>query len=132
MIKNNAQLLNTLINEIESAINNNGVSKLGTIKNSPNNAISGLNYKDLLNAKQLPWELKNELGFLIQTYGNELLYFINQHCPPMTLSMALSLFIFENEKHKVKNLKKQLNHYIDLEDIILILKILKCIDWLTF
>lgn len=118
MIKNNAQLLNTLINEIEGTIINNEVSELASIGKAAKMAISDLDYTDLLNGKHLPLDLKNELGFLIQTYGNELLYFINQHCPPMSFSMAISAFIFEKEKHKVKKLQKILNRYIDIEDII--------------
>ena len=127
MIKGNAQLLNALIEEIEDTIINKTASRMGNIEKVAKKAVLGLNHSALLNGKHLPLDLKNELGFLIQTYGNELLYFINQHCPPMSFSIAISAFILTKEKYRIKILEKKLNRYIDIEDIV----IYRLADYLT-
>ena len=96
-------------NEECSSLNNN--------KNIQNNNTHDINHSELLNNGQLSQDLINELGYFIQVYGDELLYFINKNSPPMLLIEAISLFTYEKEKHKFESLRKELNCYIDLEDI---------------
>jgi hypothetical protein len=117
MIKTKIQFLKHLISEIEITISNKECYYPNNNKNIQNNNTHDINYNELLNNGQLSQDLINELGYFIQVYGDELLYFINQNCPPMLLIEAISLFTYEKEKYKFESLRKELNYYIDLEDI---------------
>ena len=117
MIKNKIQFLKHLISEIEITISNEECYTLNNNKNIQNNNTHDINHSELLNNGQLSQDLINELGYFIQVYGDELLYFINKNCPPMLLIEAISVFTYEKEKYKFESLRKELNCYIDLEDV---------------
>lgn len=117
MIKNKIQFLKHLISEIEVTISNKESYSLNNNKSIKNSNTHDINHYELLNNGQLPPDLIKELGFFIQMYGDELIYFINVNCPPMLFLKAISAFIVQKEKYRFKELKSELNCYIDLEDV---------------
>lgn len=115
---NKNQLLTQLISEIEQVIEEDNTNSYESSNNLKKEVLWSIDHKALLINGHISIDLINELGFLIQTYGSELLHYIDIHCPPMSIPVAMSTFIMEKEKHKVKALKNKLNPYIDIEDII--------------
>lgn len=111
------QFTKNLISEIESTILNKNKQYLSYTDNVLNNRVFDINYQKLLLNGKLSPDLINELGYFIQVYGDELLHFIKKNCPPMLLIEAVSVFTVEIEKHQFERLKKDLNCYIDLEDV---------------
>lgn len=116
---NKNQLLTQLVSEIEQVIEEDNTDSYESSNNLKKEALWSIHHKNLLVNGHLPIDLINELGFLIQTYGNELLHFISKNCPPLPVPVAISTFIMKKEKHKVKSLKNKLNPYIDIEDIVI-------------
>lgn len=111
------QFTTNLISEIESTILNKNKQYLSYTDKVLNNRVFDINYQKLLLNGKLSPDLINELGYFIKVYGDELLYFIKNNCPPMQLIDAVSVFIFEKEKHQFEKLRKEVNCYSDLEDV---------------
>ena len=111
------QFTKNLISKIESTILNKNKQYLSHTDNVLNNRVFDINYQKLLLNGKLSPDLINELGYFIQVYGDELIHFIKNNCPPMLLIEAVSVFTFEKEKYQFETLRKELNCYIDLEDV---------------
>jgi hypothetical protein len=114
----NTQLLKQLITEIETTLINDGYFTFGNTYNVPKRAVLAVEHINLLDNNRLPVELINELGCLIQTYGKELLEYINNNCPPLPFAAAIAIFIYQKERQKFEALQRQLNPSKDLENII--------------
>lgn len=126
MLKEQLKLLDELVHEIETTIKQ-GKCRLISIKfNAPTRAVRTVDHKLLLDKGHLPIELINELEFLLQKYGNELIEFIKEQCPPLPLAAAISTFIFNKEKAKFRKLQTKLNPSKEPEDI----KGFKLVDYL--
>ena len=70
-----------------------------------------------MNNGHLPADLINELGFLLQDYGNELLHHIKVNCSPLPLAAAISSFIYEKEESEFYELQLKLNPSKDIDEI---------------
>lgn len=117
MSKSKIQFTKKLIVELESTILNRNNQYVSHTENILNTQVFDIDYQKLLFNEKLVPDLISEIGFVIQTYGDELLYVINENCSPKSLSERISIFIYEKEKHRLKALIKKLNSYTDLEDI---------------
>ncbi|MEO3682296.1 hypothetical protein ABHN84_08295 [Shewanella vesiculosa] len=116
MIVNKTQLLKQLKTEVEQLITTDALC----ITNATTSALRGISmydYKELIVYGKLQHELVEELAFLIQKYGDELLFFMNLNYPLNTIYESISNFVFKKESHKYNDLSSKLNRYIDVEDI---------------
>ena len=109
MLKEQQALLARLITEIESAIITEQCRVISDKYKAPTRAVWTVDHKLVLDNKHLPVELVNELEFLLQEYGQELMDYINSSCPPFPLAAAISTFIFNKEKAKFSELQTKLN-----------------------
>ncbi|REL27271.1 hypothetical protein DXX93_12300 [Thalassotalea euphylliae] len=109
MLKEQQALLARLITEIESTITTEQCRVISDKYKAPTRAVWTVDHKLVLDNQCLPVELINELEFLLQEYGQELMDYINSSCPPLPLAAAISSFVFNKEKAKFSELQSKLN-----------------------
>ncbi|REL35883.1 hypothetical protein [Thalassotalea euphylliae] len=117
MLKLQLHIQNQLVREIEQTIINEQCHWLSDKYEAPTRVVWAVEHKLLLTNSLLPVELINELGFLLQDYGRELIESINNQCPPLPLAAVISKFIFDKEKAKFRKLQTKLNPSKDIEEI---------------
>ncbi|NMP32609.1 hypothetical protein HII17_13665 [Thalassotalea sp. M1531] len=117
MLKLQLHIQNQLIREIEQTIINEQCHWLSDKYEAPTRAVWAVDHKLLLTNSHLPVELINELGFLLQYYGKELIEHIKNQCPPLPLAAAISKFVFEKEKAKFQVLQLRLNPSKEPKDL---------------
>jgi len=117
MLKEQQVLLERLISEIETTITTEQCRVISDKYNAPTRAVWTVDHKLILDNQCLPVELVNELEFLLQEYGRELLDYINSSCPPLPLAAAISTFVFNKEIPKFNDLQTKLNPSKEPEEI---------------
>jgi hypothetical protein len=118
MKKEQIKYLTAAIHEIETTIINDKVSLFLNQNIVPKRAVWAVDYKHLLSNSKLHEELIFEVNSLFKIYGRELIEFLKENSPPLSVITAISVFIANKEKYKVKTLQSSLNQRTSEEKLL--------------